>query len=153
MNWEQIIQLISAAILAGLIGIERETAGRAAGLRTFVVVGVGACLIMQIGTHLKMLYPETTMDPARLAAQVVSGLGFLGAGIIWKQKDVIRGLTTAASLWTVGGVGLAIGAGYVSGAIFVTGIVLLCLFLLSPVKRSLRNDRRKKASNRVGRRS
>ena len=103
--------------------------------------------------HLKTLYPEAPMDVARLAAQVVSGLGFLGAGIIWKQKDVIRGLTTAATLWTVGGVGLAVGAGYTSGAVFVTGIVLLCLFLLSPVKRSLQHDRHKKANNRVGRRS
>lgn len=143
MTPEQMLQLLTAAVLAGLIGLERETAGRAAGLRTFVVVGLGACLIMQIGTHMKTIYPMT--DVTRLAAQVVSGLGFIGAGIIWKHKEVIRGLTTAATLWAVGGVGLAVGAGYTSGAVFVTGIILLCLFILSPVKRSLQHERRRKA--------
>ncbi len=139
-------QLLITAALTGVVGLEREWHGRAAGLRTYILVGLGSCLIMQIAAHLQIMYPNTIADPARLGAQVVSGLGFLGAGAIWKSGASTRGLTTAAGLWVVGGVGLAVGAGFVQGAVMVTGLVLLSLFILSPLKRTLTDGRKRRTA-------
>ncbi len=129
------LRLLVAAVLSGLIGFERERRGRAAGLRTHILVGVGSTLIMLTGMHLFEVYRgQVALDPTRLGAQVVSGIGFLGAGAIFRSKASVRGLTTAASLWTVAGVGLAVGSGFYTGAILTTGIALIVLLVLTKLE-------------------
>ena len=134
-------RLLLVAVLAGAIGYERERHGRAAGFRTHILVGVGSCLIMLTGLYLMdTLAGRAPLDPTRMAAQVVSGLGFLGAGTILRFRASVRGLTTAASLWAIGGVGLAVGAGFLWGATIATGIVVTVLFGFSRVERAMRRD-------------
>ena len=145
MTWEWIAHLIITAVLAGLVGLEREYHGRAAGLRTYVLVGLGSCLVMELSVYLQATFPGATADPARLGAAVIQGLGFLGAGTIWRSGASTRGLTTAAGLWVVGIVGLSVGAGFIAGAVAVTALVVTSLFLLSPLKRSLKHERRRRA--------
>lgn len=138
------LELVTTVALAAIIGYEREYRGRDAGLRTYVLIGLGSCLMMQITMHLSSLYPDRLLDITRMAAAVVTGLGFIGAGAIWKFGNSVRGLTTAAGLWVVGGIGIAVGAGFWQGAVFVTGLALLSLFLLAPVKRRLVQQRRRR---------
>ncbi|HEY4543410.1 MAG TPA: MgtC/SapB family protein [Tissierellaceae bacterium] len=131
---EIIIRLLFSAIIGGLIGIEREANNRPAGLRTHVLVTVGSALIMLVSID-GFYNPQTgtaSGDPARLAAQVVSGIGFLGAGTIMRTGNKIKGLTTAASLWVCAGIGLAMGSGYYLGGLFTTAIVLITLMTLRP---------------------
>ena len=110
---EIVLRLILAVAAGGLIGLEREIHGRAAGFRTQILVCLGSTLIMLISIYgFEQSGVGTTRDPARLAAQVVSGIGFLGAGTILREGTSIKGLTTAASLWVVAGIGLALGAGF-----------------------------------------
>ena len=123
-TFEIIVRLFVAAILGGLIGMEREVNNRPAGLRTHVLVTLGATLIMLISIDGFSSVGIERVDPARMAAQVVSGIGFLGAGTIMVRKNRIDGLTTAASLWVSAGIGLGIGAGYYLASI-VTGIIVL----------------------------
>jgi len=135
-------RLLLVAVLAGAIGYERERHGRAAGLRTHLLVGLGSCLIMLTALHLmEALAGRVTVDPTRMAAQVVSGIGFLGAGTIMRFRASVRGLTTAASLWAVAGIGLAVGAGFLVGALATTGIVLVVLFGLSRLEWRMRTKR------------
>lgn len=131
-NYEIVIRLILATVLGGLIGLEREANNRPAGLRTHVLVSVGSALIMLISMYgfIGLGVGGKGGEPARLAAQVVSGIGFLGAGTILRQGNSIQGLTTAASLWVSGGIGLAIGNGYYLGGIITSGIVLFSLMSL-----------------------
>ena len=129
--------LISAAI-SGVIGVERERHGRAAGFRTHILVGVGSCLIMLTGMYCADLYGLHVVDPTRMAAQIISGIGFLGAGTIIRFSGSIRGLTTAASLWAVGGIGIAVGVGFYAGALLTGLIVIVALFALSPIERAIR---------------
>jgi len=131
-QWEMMFRLILSALAGGLIGIEREANNRPAGLRTHTLVTLGSCLIMIVS-----MYGFDGGDPARLAAQVVSGIGFLGAGTIMISGRNIRGLTTAASLWVCGGIGLAIGNGYYIGGLFTTGIVLFTLITLGVLEKRL----------------
>lgn len=122
---EIIKRLILSAILGGFIGIEREVNNRPAGLRTHILVSLGSALIMLISMDgLYSLDVSRSPDPARLASQVVSGIGFLGAGTIMREGNNINGLTTAASLWVSAGIGLAIGAGYYLGGI-IAGVIAL----------------------------
>lgn len=123
---EIILRLVLSTVLGGLIGFEREIGNRPAGLRTHILVSVGAALIMLVSKY----GFEGNYDPARLAAQVVSGIGFLGAGTILRTGNTIQGLTTAASLWVCAGIGLAIGNGFYFGAIVSTIIVLISLVIL-----------------------
>ncbi len=134
-----IIRLFLAAILGGLVGYEREIHGRPAGLRTHILVCLGSALIMTVSVYgfTDDVFSSLTPDPARIAAQVVSGIGFIGAGTILRQGANIRGLTTAASLWVVAAVGLAVGIGYYVGAIITTLFVLLSLYVLSGVEKSV----------------
>nr|WP_300003783.1 MgtC/SapB family protein [Tissierella sp.] len=132
-NLELVLRLLLATLIGGLIGIERENTNRPAGLRTHILVTVGSALIMLISTQ---NFGEGN-DPARLAAQVVSGIGFLGAGTIIRTGNTIRGLTTAASLWVCGGIGLAIGSGYYLGGITTAIIVFLSLGLLNNLETKL----------------
>jgi len=128
---EVVVRLVLALVLSGLVGLEREAKGRAAGLRTHILVSVGSALIMLTGVHLMALYRGVVeVDPGRLAAQVVSGIGFLGAGTIIQFRDSVRGLTTAASVWAAAGIGLAAGSGFYTGALATTGLVLVALLLL-----------------------
>ncbi len=131
-----ILRLFLSALLASLVGIERESVNRPAGLRTHILVCVGSCLIMLSGLYLFFHFKSSTnIDPARLAAQVISGIGFLGAGTIIKEGTTVKGLTTAASLWTVAGIGIAIGCGFYIGAIIATILVLIALIAFSKIQR------------------
>ncbi len=144
---EVIKRLALALALSGLIGLEREVSGRAAGFRTHILVSVGSALFMLTGLHLFEVYNGITpMDPSRVAAQVVSGIGFLGAGTIIQIRDSVRGLTTAASLWAASGIGLAVGSGFYVGAITTTVIVLIVLFLFSRVEQMVVGSKRKGSS-------
>lgn len=125
---ELMLRLVLSAVIGGFIGMEREANNRPAGLRTHVLVTVGAALIMLLSmygfTHLAAV---DRGDPARLAAQVVSGIGFLGAGTILRTESKVSGLTTAASLWVCGGIGLAIGNGFYLGGLMTAVVVLFTL--------------------------
>ena len=111
-----ILRIVVAVILGGILGMEREMKNRAAGLRTYVLVCLGACIVMMTNQYIYQAFQ--TGDPVRLGAQVVSGIGFLGAGTIMvTRRNQIKGLTTAAGLWTAAGVGLAIGIGFYEAAI------------------------------------
>lgn len=132
--WELMGRLFLAAFLGGLIGWEREKNLHPAGLRTHILVSVGSALVMLIsiyGFAPFMSEPKVTFDPSRLSAQVISGIGFLGAGTIIRQGLTISGLTTAASLWVVAGIGLSVGAGFLFAAAFTTFLVFLSLNLLN----------------------
>ena len=132
VEWEMAIRLLMSCILGGLIGYEREAHRKTAGLRTHILVSIGSCLIMILSIKIyESVQGFTNADPTRLAAQVVSGIGFLGAGSIIKDGPSVKGLTTAASLWVVSGVGLAVGSGYYMGALMTTGLVFLTLTILS----------------------
>ncbi|HTH93967.1 MAG TPA: MgtC/SapB family protein [Rhodocyclaceae bacterium] len=135
---ELISRLALAALLGGVIGFERERLSWAAGLRTHMLVCVGSALIMIVSTFgfADILgTPNVVLDPSRIAAQVVSGIGFLGAGSILLRGEIIRGLTTAASLWSVAAVGLAAGSGLYVAATAATVIILIILAGLKPIER------------------
>lgn len=139
-------RLILAAILGGMIGIEREIHGRPAGFRTHLLVTVGVCLMMAVSEayYLKygMLASDSVvrLDPGRVAAQIVTGIGFLGAGAIIKDGHAVRGLTTAACLWVAAGIGMAVGVGLYLPALFVTALSLFNLLFLKRVERLFRSD-------------
>ncbi len=131
-NEELVLRLVLSAVLGGIIGFERQSRRKSAGLRTNVLVCLGSCLIMIMSHEIyAAVEGKTNADPARLAAQVVSGIGFLGAGAIMKEGLTVTGLTTAACLWVVAGVGLAVGGGYYAGALVTTGLVFITLGALS----------------------
>ena len=131
-EWELLLRLTLSCVLGGVIGYERQSRHKSAGLRTNVLVCLGSCLIMVLSESIYMsVEGHTNADPARLAAQVVSGIGFLGAGAIMKEGLTVTGLTTAACLWVVAGVGLAVGGGYYTGALFTAGLVFITLGTMS----------------------
>lgn len=126
--YEIIIKLALAAVLGGLIGLERESLSRPAGLRTYTLVCVGSALAMVVSLDMYFQYYQTVnADPGRIAAQVISGIGFLGAGTIMREGATVRGLTTAAGLWVVACIGLAVGAGLYIPAIATTAVILFVL--------------------------
>jgi putative Mg2+ transporter-C (MgtC) family protein len=148
------VRLIVATLLSGIIGLERERGERAAGLRTHALVGMGSCLVMVVSAFgfEDWHYSPGALDPSRMAAQVVSGIGFLGAGVIIFQRDggVVRGLTTAASVWVVAAIGLAVGGGmYVTGAA-ATAIALVILAGLKPLEQRVVRRRTPPPSARLG---
>ncbi|WP_028221238.1 MgtC/SapB family protein [Paraburkholderia oxyphila] len=137
-NFELISRLVLAAALGSVIGFERERLSWAAGLRTHMLVCVGSALIMIVSAFgfADVLGGEhVVLDPSRMAAQVVSGIGFLGAGSILLRGEIVRGLTTAASLWSVAAVGLAVGGGLYTAAIAATVIILIILAGIKPLER------------------
>jgi putative Mg2+ transporter-C (MgtC) family protein len=130
--WDVLLRIVIAAALTGAIGLERELRERAAGLRTHMLVGVGSALFTIVSAYawadFRFSTPEgIVFDPTRIAAQIVTGIGFLGAGAIIRQGLSVRGLTTAAGLWVVAAIGMAAGAGYYSAAAITTGVVLVGL--------------------------
>jgi putative Mg2+ transporter-C (MgtC) family protein len=136
LDWdESLLRLALAAVLGGLIGMERELREREAGLRTHLLVSLGSALFTIVSAYGFHAFLESgadvvQADPTRIAAQIVTGIGFLGAGAIIRQGLSVRGLTTAATLWVVAAVGLAAGAGYYSAAVITTGVVLIALYPL-----------------------
>jgi putative Mg2+ transporter-C (MgtC) family protein len=136
LDWdESLLRLALAAVLGGLIGMERELREREAGLRTHLLVAVGSALFTIVSAYGFRAFLESgadvvQTDPTRIAAQIVTGIGFLGAGAIIRQGFSVRGLTTAATLWVVAAVGLAAGAGYYSAAVITTALVLVALYPL-----------------------
>lgn len=138
-NQEIAIRLLIAAVLGGLIGWDRQRKEGVAGLRTHMLVCVGSCLIMIVsafGFSDIMGKPSIVLDPSRIAAQVISGVGFLGAGtILFLRPQIIIGLTTAAGLWAVAGIGLAVGGGLYFPACIAALIILIILSLLKPFEK------------------
>ena len=126
------LRLVLAVVYGSVIGLEREKNKHPAGFRTHVLVCIGAALITLVSVA-----GFAGGDPARVAAQIVSGIGFLGAGTIMREGTTIRGLTTAASLWTVAGIGMAIGAGYYWGATLATLLVIVVLFLFPALEKKI----------------
>ncbi len=150
-DWQHIYwdlaKLLIAAVIGGGIGFEREAHGQAAGLRTYILVCVGACLMMMLSMEMEHFYRHLAvdqsvvrLDPARIASYAIASMGFLGAGAIITGRGTVRGLTTAAGLWLVTGIGLAIGADYLIPAVFATLVSLLILYGLRQLKRVFIHD-------------
>ena len=134
-----IFKLILSAFLGGAIGFERKRKGQIAGSRTFALISMGATLAMLVSIAIPQLYPHfQNGDPARVAAQVISGIGFLGAGAIIQTKSSVRGLTTAAGIWVAAGIGLAVGLGLYVVAIIAMILILATLILLDYYEHRLR---------------
>jgi putative Mg2+ transporter-C (MgtC) family protein len=137
-GWRQVLELGLAFLLSALIGSEREVRQKSAGLRTHTLVGVGAALFMLISKYgfSDVLAPgRAVLDPSRVAAQIVSGVGFLGAGIIFVRRDAVRGLTTAAAIWVTAAVGACAGAGLPILASVTTGLYFLVAVVFTPITR------------------
>jgi putative Mg2+ transporter-C (MgtC) family protein len=124
------LRLLAALVLGAIVGLERERQERAAGLRTVTMVSLGSCLFTIVGA-----YGFGQTDPSRVAAQIVTGIGFLGAGTIFLRKDLVRGLTTAATIWTVAAIGMAAGTAQYWIAFFTTLLILSVLMVLKPIEK------------------
>ncbi len=139
----QLAELLLALFLSSLIGLEREFKMKSAGLRTHTLVGVAAALIMLVSKYgfTNVLAPYlVVLDPSRVAAQIVSGIGFIGGGLIFVQRDVVRGLTTAAIVWLTAAVGMACGAGLPLLAVFVTGMHFLVIYGYKPLTQRILSE-------------
>lgn len=138
-NLEMAIRLVIAAGLGGLIGFEREMHGKEAGVRTYALVALGSALVMIVSYQIFFVYKISATDPSRIAAQVVSGVGFLGAGAIIRfppgGNEGVKGLTTAAGIWTASGIGLACGIGLYFPALVTTLLTLIILVIFSKLDR------------------
>ena len=140
LNVDFMLRLLVAGILGSIIGLDREYRAKEAGYRTHFLVSLGSALIMivsQYGFQEIIKENSVTLDPSRVAAQVVSGIGFIGAGTIILQKQIVRGLTTAAGIWATAGIGLAVGAGMYAIGIATTVLTLIGLELLSYIFKSV----------------
>ena len=125
-----------AVVLGGAIGLEREIAGKPAGLRTNILICVGAALITDVSIRITTI-PERLGDPSRLAAMIVSGIGFIGAGTIMQARGTVTGLTSAATIWVVAAIGIAVGAAAYLQALWTTLFVVVVLYGLGSVERML----------------
>ena len=140
LNVDFMLRLLVAGILGAIIGLDREYRAKEAGYRTHFLVSLGSALIMivsQYGFQEIIKENSVTLDPSRVAAQVLSGIGFIGAGTIILQKQIVRGLTTAAGIWATAGIGLAVGAGMYAIGIATTVLTLIGLELLSYIFKSV----------------
>jgi putative Mg2+ transporter-C (MgtC) family protein len=135
IEFDIVIRLCLAFIAGGIIGIERSSRRQVAGLRTHILIAVGAACLMMLSIWIPQQFSGG--DPGRIAAQVVSGMGFLGAGAIIRLGNSIRGLTTAASLWLVAAIGMTIGAGMYIAALTTEILAILALMVLNKVERKL----------------
>jgi len=135
-----VIRLLVASLLGGLIGFERDIHGRPAGLRTHLLVSLGASIFMLLSPLISTMSKNGDADPGRVAAQIVTGIGFLGAGAIIKEGLTIHGLTTAACLWVAAAIGMAIGGGYYQIGILATVIALFFLIILSQLEKFFKRD-------------
>lgn len=142
---ELILRLVLTVFLSGLIGLERQVHRRDAGLRTHILVSLGSCLIMLTSLYVFDIYKDVvSADPARIAAGVITGIGFLGAGTIIREREGVKGLTTAASLWVVAGIGLAVGCGFRRAAVYTAILSLIVLLFLRYIEGILFSDEDKK---------
>jgi putative Mg2+ transporter-C (MgtC) family protein len=143
--WEIAAKIGLSALLAGLIGAEREMTGKWAGLRTHMLIAVGSALLTHVSILIGVEYAEgrsNAWDPGRIAAQIVSGVGFIGAGTIIQSRGAVHGLTTAAGLWVASGLGIAVGGGFFAEAVLTTVALLVILIVLRPFEaRVLRGTR------------
>lgn len=132
---EIILRLVLAILIGGIVGFERETHKRAAGLRTHILVCMGATLVTMTSLYIAENYGSAyqNCDPSRIAAGIVTGIGFLGAGTIMRSKVSVLGLTTAASLWGVAGIGLALGCGFYKAAIFTAIAIIITLVVIGKI--------------------
>lgn len=143
---EASFKLSVAALLGAMVGYEREAHGEAAGFRTFILVAMGSCLIMMVSMHLESLYRGFRMesavrvDPGRIASYALAGMGFLGAGAIIVGRSTVRGLTTAAGMWLMTAVGLAVGSGYLVPAVVATCLGVFVLFSLRRARQWFNRD-------------
>src|ERR1700677_4708066 len=141
LAWTEVAErLVTATVLTGLVGLDRERRESSAGLRTHALVGMSACLLMIVsafGFADILGTSAVVLDPSRIAAQVVTGIGFLGAGTIIAHGSLVRGLTTAASVWSVAAIGLAVGGGMYWAALLATAISLILLVVMRPLERRL----------------
>lgn len=140
---QAILDIIVALALCGVIGLEREWRQKSAGMRTHTLVGVGAALMMVVSKYgfFDVVGPEVSLDPSRVAAQIVSGIGFIGGGVIFVRRDIVRGLTTAATVWLAAGVGMAAGASLRLIALAVTVIYFIVVFGFNRIVRALPRSR------------
>ena len=137
-EWDMILRLSLGFLAGAIIGFERSWKRQVAGLRTHILIATGATLLMLLSIYIPQQFnPQRSGDPGRIAAQVVSGIGFLGAGAIIRLGNNVRGLTTAASLWFVAAVGLAIGGGMFLVAGIAEAFSLITLFLLNVVEKKI----------------
>ncbi len=123
LGFELVLRLVLAVVLGGIVGLERELTDKPAGLRTHMLVCLGSCLFTLVSVY------DFSVDPARVAAGIVAGIGFIGAGTILAERDRVIGITTAASLWTTAAIGLAAGVGSYLLAAVTTGLVFAILFM------------------------
>jgi putative Mg2+ transporter-C (MgtC) family protein len=139
----QLGELALALVLSSLIGLEREFRMKSAGLRTHTLVGVAAALIVLVSKYgfTDVISKYIVLDPSRVAAQIVTGIGFIGGGLIFVHRDIVRGLTTAAVIWLTAAVGMAAGAGLPLLAVFVTGIHFLVVYGYTPITRRILSER------------
>ncbi len=140
-----IFKLFLSLVLGGFVGIERKRKGQMAGVRTFALICMGSTLAMIVSAYIPIIYNLKVGDPARVAAQVISGVGFLGAGAILQNKGSIRGLTTAAGIWIVAALGLAIGVGLYWIAIITTAFILFTLIRLERYEHQVMSERSAKS--------
>lgn len=143
-EWDMLWRLGLALVLSSVIGLEREVGQKAAGLRTYSLVGVGSAVFMLVSTygfHDVLANAHTVLDPSRVAAQIVSGIGFIGGGIIFVRRDTVRGLTTAAGVWVTAGVGMACGGDLPVVAIATTVVYMVVAFGYPLVVRMLPRSR------------
>src|ERR1700733_1252150 len=143
-SWLQLSELALAFVLSALIGLEREIRQKSAGLRTYTLVGVSSALIMLVskyGFTDVLENGRVVLDPSRIAAQIVSGIGFIGGGVIFVRKDLVRGLTTATTIWVTSAVGMACGAGLPLLAIAVTCANFVVVFGFPLLERQLPKSR------------
>lgn len=138
---EILTKILLAFVLSSIIGIEREMIHKPAGIKTHTLICIAATLVMALGMYLFEIYGEHT-DPSRLPAQILTGIGFVGAGTIIRDGFSVKGITTAASLLVIACIGLAVGAGFYEGAIITTLIVFLILFLTVPVQKFMYRKRK-----------
>lgn len=142
LELDSIIKILLAVLIGGVIGLEREAINRPAGLRTHILVCVASALIMDV--NIKLIVGYVNADPVRMGAQVISGMGFLGAGTIIKEGVTVKGLTTAAGLWSVACLGLVIGAGYYMLALFAVVIMWITLKVFSRFETRINKSKRKR---------
>lgn len=142
ITWTEILtRLTLASVFGGIIGLERERKNWAAGLRTHMLVCVGAALTMMVSSYSFrdiLVEKNIVLDPSRIAAQVISGIGFIGAGtILFLRQGIVRGLTTAAGLWTVAAIGLATGGGMYAAASIATALAIIILLIIQPFEKKI----------------
>lgn len=142
LRLDLLVKLSLAVLLGGIIGFERELSGKPAGLRTNILICMGAALLMDVSTRIGLVDGHRVGDPARIAAQIVSGVGFLGAGTIMQAQGMVTGLTSAATIWVVAAIGMTVGAGYYVEGIGAGLLVTFVLAGLGGVEHWVRRARR-----------